>query len=266
MGVEHIGFLAFAQDNSPAAFYGVIPCIVQIELTDILTAQSADTMTHENHRNRGLFIQLALKTYELAKENKIKFIFGFPNQNSYPGFVKLGWQFAPEQLKLFTLHATELPYAKVFFKIKVFAVIYNQLIKLFLSHRSVQDTIFSLKDPASVKHDRQFIEYKKYSETFYFRFDEMDLWIKIDGSMKIGFVQFHNNIEGHKFIKKIKKFAALLGCGEVSFITHKDSALYNALHTIIQPVDSLPIGFYNLTNEKFPFDKIGFEYCDIDIF
>src|SRR5687768_10595824 len=132
-GAEYIGFIAFTRENLPASFYGVIPCVVLIESEEILAAQSADTMTHENHRNRGLFVQLALKTYELAKEEKIKFIFGFPNKNSYPGFVKLNWQFASERLKLFTLQASQFPYVKVFFRIRVLRVIYNQLINLLLS-------------------------------------------------------------------------------------------------------------------------------------
>jgi hypothetical protein len=266
-GVEHIGFIAFTKENLPAAFYGVIPCTLLIESLEVLAAQSADTMTHENHRNRGLFIQLALKTYELARENNIKFIFGFPNQNSYPGLVKLNWQFSRERLKLFKMKASRFPFAKIFLRIEALSIMYKKAAKRFLSNENVKETIFSLKDSNCVKHDQLFMEYKAYSETVYTRFDAgIDLWIKIDGTLKIGFVNFHKNIDGFEFIKTITRLATFLGCSEVSFITHKNSSLYNALHTIIQPVDSLPIGFYNLTNEMYQFDKIGFEYCDIDIF
>jgi hypothetical protein len=265
-GAEHIGYLAFDKNNFPAAFYGVIPCLFQIGSKDILAAQSADTMTHENHRNRGLFVQLAQKTYELAKANNIKFIFGFPNENSYRGLIKLEWHFVPEKLKLFTLKASWLPYAKVLFKSKLLSNIYHQLTKFLLSDKTAERTIFPNKSFNCMMRDEPFISYKKSNETFFSRFEGQDIWIKIDGLFKVGFVQFHQQVDSGKFKKKIKTMASILGCSQVCFITHKDSPLYNALIRVIQPVDSYSIGFYNLTNEKFQFDQIGFEYCDIDTF
>lgn len=84
--------------------------------------------------------------------------------------------------------------------------------------------------------------------------------------MKIGFVHFLKNRRGDELLEKLRVVASLLGCSSVSFITHEHSILYNALSDIIKPVDSLPIGFYNLCEEKFQYDRLGFEYCDIDIF
>src|SRR4030095_10457568 len=102
-GVRDIGYIAYDNVGIPAAYYGVFPCRALVRGNVYLTAQSGDTMTHPNHRGKGLFVKLAKMTYELAKENGIKFVFGFPNDNSLPGFVKkLGWK-CDENLNVYNI-------------------------------------------------------------------------------------------------------------------------------------------------------------------
>jgi hypothetical protein len=94
-GVQYIGYIAYSKNREVAAYYGVFPVMLEIHGENILAAQSGDTMTHRHHQRKGLFIQLAYMTYELAKEVGIQFIFGFPNDNSFPGFQKkLNWKFS----------------------------------------------------------------------------------------------------------------------------------------------------------------------------
>src|SRR5215471_5874042 len=66
--IENIGFLAYDDAGKPAAFYGVIPCFIQCDDQIVLAAQSADTMTHADHRNKGLFMKLAALTFDLCRE------------------------------------------------------------------------------------------------------------------------------------------------------------------------------------------------------
>jgi len=68
------------------------------------------------------------------------------------------------------------------------------------------------------------------------------------------------------FIKKLRRLAILLGCGEIIFITNNSSSLYKFLSPVIKPVDGLPVCFVNLTSEPYAFEKMQFEYGDIDIF
>src|ERR1700712_1888504 len=92
-GVEYTGYIAYNDKHQPAAFYGVIPCVVRFDEQLFLAAQSADTMTHPKYQYKGLFVKLANCTYKLCKDLRINFIFGFPNQNSLHGFlVKLSWR------------------------------------------------------------------------------------------------------------------------------------------------------------------------------
>src|SRR5436190_18087825 len=58
-GAGNIGYIAYAPDGTPAAYYGVFPVVVRFQGVDHLAAQSGDTMTDPAHQKKGLFIRLA---------------------------------------------------------------------------------------------------------------------------------------------------------------------------------------------------------------
>ena len=51
-------------------------------------AQSVDTMTASDFRRQGIFEDLARRTFKKARDLWIELVYGFPNRNSYQGFVK----------------------------------------------------------------------------------------------------------------------------------------------------------------------------------
>ncbi len=101
------GYYAKHQSGEIAAYYGVIPEHYYINEEKITIYQSCDTMTHSNHRRKGLFQQLAMHCYEHLKDRQKLFIIGFGGGQSTPGFIKFGWQeifkmryyFYPRQFK-----------------------------------------------------------------------------------------------------------------------------------------------------------------------
>jgi GNAT superfamily N-acetyltransferase len=55
-------------------------------------AQSMDTMTDPDYRGRGLFVTLAAASYDYMAARGYDLIYGFPNDNSFPGFMRrLAW-------------------------------------------------------------------------------------------------------------------------------------------------------------------------------
>ena len=119
LGTGYLGFLAYDENNEPAAYYGVFPYLVRNGNMNIVTAQSGDTMTHPKHQGKGLFTTLAKMTYELAKNEGIDLVWGFPNKNSYPGFIKkLNWM-DNEVLIKSKIKIRTLPVAKALNKIKI---------------------------------------------------------------------------------------------------------------------------------------------------
>ncbi len=266
-GAEYIGYLALTPDNCPAAFYGVIPSYIQLGDQRMLVAQAVDAMTHPDHQNKGLFMLLAKKIHELARENNIQFIFGFPNQHSYKRLVKLNWQFRKEPMKRFTFKGSLFPFMRLLYKSSFVRKWFHYLIDSFIfTDKSLSDRTFSNKDCKCIVHDHIFINYKTYNKTFFVKFDESYAWIKIDGFLKVGFVKLQEDRSIEWLIKKIKRLTILLGCSNFSFLTSQNTSLFERLKAISQGVDSFPIGFYNLGNAAIDFDKIEFEYCDIDIF
>lgn len=264
-GVACIGYIAFSTDGQPAAFYGVLPCIVQLDGQRVLAAQSADTMTHPAHQKKGLFLLLAQKTYDLARKENIRFIFGFPNQNSYNGFVKLGWQFMPGQLQRFTVGGSFFPYAKLLYRSRLLSKVHYAIARTLLSTEGVMK--LGDEQDNGILRDKKFVEYKRYSKTLFSGISGSSYaWLKADGTLKVGLISPQKDLSARTLISQLKRIAFFLGCGEVIFITNKNSTLYNLLLRLRKPVDALPVGFYNLSSEEIDFSKLTFEYCDIDIF
>lgn len=260
LGASHIGFIAFSE-NTPVAYYGVIPSIVRCDGNKILAAQSADTMTDPAHRKRGLFLLLAEKTFALARESGIEFIYGFPNEASYPGFIKLHWQFLPDPLQLFSFKAplsiTTLSNA---------VGLRRNTDKVFRSMQVDPARLFQHDTESSVVHDRGFIEYKKYNSTHFIDLQGSLLWIKADKNLKVGFASPAKNLSAPAFIRNVKSLASALGCRNVYFITHPSSPLNTFLKPAIQPAEAFKVGFYKLGTRDIDLSKLRFEYCDVDSF
>jgi len=72
--------------------YAVWPTQLRLGSVVVLGAQSLDTMTHPDYRGQGMFTALAEQCMKYAAIKGIAALYGFPNENSYPGFVrKLDW-------------------------------------------------------------------------------------------------------------------------------------------------------------------------------
>lgn len=84
---------ALAMEGGRAVgFYTLWPTPLRVGATDVAGAQSMDTMTHPDFRGQGIFIALARACYEIASARGIRLLYGFPNSESYPGFVRrLDW-------------------------------------------------------------------------------------------------------------------------------------------------------------------------------
>ncbi len=79
-------------DDNVVGQYAIVPVLIKIDSETITCAQSLDTMTHPDYRRQGMFEILAKENYSQASKKGIHIIHGFPNEFSYPGFIKkLDW-------------------------------------------------------------------------------------------------------------------------------------------------------------------------------
>lgn len=81
------------QGDEIAAIYTALPVFFKINDQLVPALQSIDTLTDTHHRGKGLFIKLANRLFAEEVKNGFGLIYGFPNDNSAPGFFKkLGWK------------------------------------------------------------------------------------------------------------------------------------------------------------------------------
>ncbi|MDT0677463.1 GNAT family N-acetyltransferase [Autumnicola musiva] len=56
-----------------------------------------DTITHPDYRGKGIFKKLTLQGLEVCLKN-VDIVFNTPNENSKPGYLKMGWKNYPTQI------------------------------------------------------------------------------------------------------------------------------------------------------------------------
>ena len=269
-GLSDTGVYAEAQDGAPAAYYGVFPVSMSYHGQTILGAQSGDTMTSPFHQKKGLFTQLAKETYKLAADNKVRLVFGFPNQNSYPGFKnKLDWQFTGF-LQNYTITNSTIPLCELAGKYKALENIYRSYVHTRISKYQLDPTeanISTINTEASgVKKDKAFFEYKMKSPDVYFvRIDSFTLLIKVNNHLQIGAVAKFDKSKLSDFFKAIKKLANVLGCRKTIFIHSKNYWLNDVLQTALPATEGMPIGFYVIDN-SIRIEDFSFSLADFDTF
>lgn len=268
-GAKDIGYLAIAVDGTPAAYYGVFPISAYVGGQEILVAQSGDTMTHPDHQKRGLFVGLAKKTYELAEVQDIKFIYGFPNENSYPGFLsKLDWKFIG-LMKKFIFKTSHLPLCEI-------AEMSNYIKKLYLIYVQICLNKYNIKFDDSyefitqgsnrIMRNAKFINYKlRNPHCFFINYMGFKLLIKVENHLTIGDVEYFDESNIKDFICTIKKLGAKLMCGKTILNISENFWLFKYLKDNQHYVDNLPIGFRVIDN-KIDYNKFSFTNADFDTF
>lgn len=266
-GVMYTGYLAYA-DDVPAAFYGVIPCFIERDGQPVLAAQSADTMTHPDHRGKGLFIKLAELTYKLCYEEEILILFGFPNQNSLPGFVnKLNWQVSA-QMECFIIPVKALPLERLANKFPLLKGLYrlftNNIIKKYASPQKGMRSSLTNEGFLGLHRDSYYLGHKTYTESFTIKTGDTLVWFRIGNGMVIGDIDITTN-DLRDIIPRLKKIAGRLGLQKLQFQADKRSALNVFLKRYADPIPSFPVIVKDL-GARIPLDKMAFAFADIDIF
>jgi GNAT superfamily N-acetyltransferase len=268
-GAKYVGYFAYNERHQAIAFYGVIPTLLWYNKRTVLTAQSADTMTHPDHRNKGLFTELANHTYALSKAMGISLVFGFPNQNSLPGLInKLDWQIAEVMDRFHIPVKGGLPLEKIAHKFPALRKAYSRYQQWILkghlqTAHGITNSVLT-GNGNGVYRDAGYLKYKTYSPTTVIKIEGVLFWIKLQNGIQIGDIE---NI-GDNFnvaIASLRQLARKLGVAGIHFQISPDTPLHDLFAQYYQPEPSFPVIFkdlgYGLTTEN-----IKFTLADIDIF
>ena len=260
-GVEHVGFIAYDKENRPIAYYGVIPCFIQSGKEIVLAAQSADTMTHAEHRYKGLFVKLSMLTFDLCRQLGIRLIFGFPNQNSYPAMIKhLGWTETGKMSRFTIPTGTIWNWISLKNSKKHHAV---ALTKLVLLEPAIKNSVVE-EGYAGVYRDDAYMRYKTYTTTYVINLNSTIVWIKIGDELAIGDIILKET--GRKyFFEEIKALAKKLKLTKISFQVSGGCNLHDLFACGYKPIQSFPVLFKDF-GSGLQLNKIKFTLSDIDIF
>jgi GNAT superfamily N-acetyltransferase len=58
----------------------------------VSAVRAVDTATHPEYQGRGIFSKLTLRALEEMREEGVAFVFNTPNDQSRPGYLKMGWR------------------------------------------------------------------------------------------------------------------------------------------------------------------------------
>ncbi len=270
-GIKYIGYMAYAPSGEPASFYGVFPCFLTIDGKKILAAQSGDTITHPNHQKKGLFIILAQKTYELARAEGIKLIFGFPNQNSYHGFIKyLKWVHT-ESFNAYRINVRSFPFLKAVHKFPLLQPLYNTYLKIidpiFVSKGTVFENSCIENQFGGIIHDQGFFDYKRYDNPQLIRIDKYTLWIKRNQGLMIGDIKPLPDFEFDRLLRLLKRYCFWAGIHNLLFMTSPNTWLDKCFRRTFSSDNGGAIGFCILDNDlKVDLSRFKFNMADSDTF
>ena len=267
-GLENVGYMAYNMDEKPVAYYGVIPCFIQYKGEVMLAAQSADTMTHPNHRFKGMFVELSNKTFDLCRHLRIRLVFGFPNQNSYHGAVnKLGWKMT-ETMACFVIHVKSLPLEAVARKMRLFKLYsrYTQFVlkKNLLSLHGTANSVIA-DGFAGVYRNEEYFAYKTYSPSRIVRTGNAKAWISNRPGIFIGDMENVDETNFKAVIYKLKRIARKLGVRQIQFHCSPGTTLHRLFSEKFEATPSYPVLFQDF-GSSIPPEKIKFTFADIDIF
>jgi len=271
-GVKNVGILAKGENDDPAAYYGVFPIILSYDNKDYSAAQSGDTMTAPNHRKKGLFTRLAKETYSLADNLGIRLVFGFPNENSFPGFKhKLDWRFSGNMWR-FTMKINTIPFCELAGRFAFVSPLYALYSKLRIARYKVAADNVSLTGfnftnvTGFVKKDMNFFDYKLAKKGVHLvRIGSFEMLIKLETHLYIGEISVFDPSKIKSCIQSINRLARKMGCKKVILTLSSHHWLFEILAQEIEPQESLPIGFY-VIDESIDIGKIQFCNADYDTF
>ena len=123
--------------------------------TEVWTAYRAvDTATHPDYQGQGIFKKLTLQALDEIQKEGETFVFNTPNNNSRPGYLKMGWQIIDAiELAVVPTILYAIPY--FFLKVKLENAIstaqLNQLCNTYNRDLSEKKVIFTPKSSAYLK-------------------------------------------------------------------------------------------------------------------
>ncbi len=264
-GIKAQGHFAL-YNNNPVAFHGAIPMLMTYHEETQLAAQYGDAMTLPEHAGNGLFTKLGELTDQELIHKGVRFVWGFPNQNSEYGYVnKLHWQ-GERRMNCYTLILSKLSREVLsrksgFLKEGQQKKIASKLQKV-IRPRLMNN--YSLEVVSTLKNE-DYYSYKHFTPNHIVEVEGCLVWVKTEGGLLVGDVQFDQPEQLENLYPALQKLAKQLGLNKIIFQVAPETPLDQFLRNHLSPISSWLIGYKNF-NSEFPLEKLELCYGDLDTF
>jgi len=266
-GIRAQGYFAFYKGKA-VAFHGAIPQIMQQGKKKELCAQYGDAMTLKAHSGNGLFTKLGELTDERLKEKGVRFVWGFPNQNSEYGYVnKLNWK-GHKRMQCFIIPLKKISKEQFQRKSKLLYPAYLKKVKLLLEGYLQNKIAFGSIDIESlggIERSRDFYNYKSFTPNYFVEINGCTVWVKPVGGLLIGDIELKTEEKLLETIEHLKNLAVKLGLNKIIVQASPKSKLNQWMKVHYASFDSWLIGYKDF-NSSLDIDKLQFTYGDLDTF
>ena len=261
------GHFAFYEGKA-IAFHGAIPMKMRYKDQIELCAQYGDAMTIKSHNGKGLFTRLGELTDQVLIEKGVRFVWGFPNQNSEYGYVnKLNWK-GNERMQCYTFKLSSISTEVISRKTKVLEKQMQERIRNRLKKHLVEKVDLHSIDTkmyGGIDRSAAFYRYKSFSPNYFILLNGTKAWIKPVGGLLVGDLAVKSEEQVFAAVKDLKKLARSIGLNKLVIQASPKSQLNQILKTKYSPTDSWLIGYKDF-NSDLPLDQLQFTYGDLDTF
>lgn len=266
---NYIGYISYDENGAPSSYYGVFPCIVKLNNKKLIVCQSGDTMTHPLHSGKGLFIKAAKKSYELAKIYGIQGVFGFPSIPSQKGFLKLGWKYHYNIVRVRLIVPT-LPLI-VFSKKsswfgKLHKILFNLIINLIPKGNPFPSSLefFGID---CIVHDKLFWNYKQLNNDIKIvKLFGIECALKFDnGRLSIGDVNFSEEVSSLRLYLVLLFLGFICATSVVDYFGTPNSPIIKKMQKYTFISESLPFGSLTFKDD-IDLSSLQFTFIDFDTF
>ncbi|MEM9023613.1 MAG: GNAT family N-acetyltransferase [Bacteroidota bacterium] len=266
--VGFLGHIAYEGDK-PVGYYGAVPFRITYQGQTELAAQSGDAMTRPGYAGKGIFTHLGELTDALLVDEKVRFVYGWPNQNSYFGYVKKLHWVHKENMQRYAIPVRSLPLEKASRALKVLRPWYEQrsariLDPLRSGHSRLDSSVVDSAWGGTLR-DEAFFRYKSFLGNRLCEVAGVPVWLKADTRLLVGDMAVLPDAELLPVLQGLKQLAARLGLREVVFQVSPGAPLDRFFSRHVPPIESWAIGYKNYSSD-FPLDRLRFTYGDLDTF
>jgi hypothetical protein len=266
LNISFLGHLAF-YEKDPVAFSGFIPARFIWKEVEEIGAQSADSMTLQEHRGKELFTEICRLNEQVLRSNGINFAFGFTNQLSEPVLVnKLGWQ-CFHRTTAFVIPVKKFRINQILWKLgfgKAKEKKTGDRLKS-ISVNKIFDNPLGNNENVHLLYNKEYFKYKSFQQNHMIRLNGVIAWIKVGKVLTIGNIE---KCAPDIFLETIQRLVELAGTvGAVKLVMQfsENSDQADLLKKIYPAIVGSAI-IYKPFNTVIPFGRSVFSYGDIDTF